>query len=203
MQIVTNFNKWSVRDVVTFVLLSVFMIVIQLAVNMACMFNYFVSMALSVGISCFLCAPVWFLMARRVRKRFLALLYMSLLGAVFLLMGDWFLLPYFVAVGAVCELILWKHGSYEKPRRLTAAWMAYSVLYIGVNILPLLFFRSDFEQNALASGMERAYIDSYISYYTQPPWIAAILAITGICGLLGSLLAGKMMKKHFADTGVL
>jgi putative ECF transporter S component (TIGR02185 family) len=174
-----NFTQWSVRDVVTFVLLSVFMIVMQLAVNMVCMLNYFVSMVLSVGISCFLCAPVWFLLARRVRKRFLALLYMSLLGVVFLIMGDWFLLPYFVAVGIVCELILRKNGSYENPKRLTAAWMAYSVLYIGVNILPLVFFWSDFEQNALASCMERAYIDSYVSLTkgADSTWILALMGL--------------------------
>ena len=42
-------NKWSVRDVITTVLLSAVLIVIQLVVNMACMANDFVSMVLSVS----------------------------------------------------------------------------------------------------------------------------------------------------------
>ena len=42
-------NKWSVRDVITTVLLSAVLIVIQLVVNMVCMANDFVSMVLSVG----------------------------------------------------------------------------------------------------------------------------------------------------------
>ena len=50
-------NKWSVRDVITTVLLSAVLIVIQLVVNMVCMANDFVSMVLSVGITMFLCAP--------------------------------------------------------------------------------------------------------------------------------------------------
>ena len=44
-------NKWSVRDVITTVLLSAVLIVIQLVVNMVCMANDFVSMVLSVGMS--------------------------------------------------------------------------------------------------------------------------------------------------------
>ena len=42
-------NKWSVRDVITTVLLSAVLIVIQLVVNMVCMANDFFSMVLSVG----------------------------------------------------------------------------------------------------------------------------------------------------------
>ena len=81
-------NKWSVRDVITTVLLSAVLIVIQLVVNMVCMANDFVSMVLSVGITMFLCAPVYMLMVSRIGKRFVTLIYMTLLGVIFLLMGN-------------------------------------------------------------------------------------------------------------------
>ena len=96
-------NKWSVRDVITTVLLSAVLIVIQLVVNMVCMANDFVSMVLSVGITMFLCAPVYMLMVSRIGKRFVTLIYMTILGVIFLLMGNWFLLPYYVLVGILCE----------------------------------------------------------------------------------------------------
>ena len=51
-------KKWTVKDVITTVLLSAVLIVIQLVVNMVCMANDFVSMVLSVGITMFLCAPL-------------------------------------------------------------------------------------------------------------------------------------------------
>ena len=79
-------NKWSVRDVITTVLLSAVLIVIQLVVNMVCMANDFVSMVLSVGITMFLCAPVYMLMVSRIGKRFVTLIYMTILGVIFLLM---------------------------------------------------------------------------------------------------------------------
>ena len=40
-------NKWSVKDVITTVLLSAVLIVIQLVINMVCMANDFVSMVLA------------------------------------------------------------------------------------------------------------------------------------------------------------
>ena len=80
-------NKWSVRDVITTVLLSAVLIVIQLVVNMVCMANDFVSMVLSVGITMFLCAPVYMLMVSRIGKRFVTLIYMTILGVIFLLDG--------------------------------------------------------------------------------------------------------------------
>ena len=46
-----NNNKWTVRDVITTVLLTVALILIQPVINMVCMVNDFVSMVLSVGIT--------------------------------------------------------------------------------------------------------------------------------------------------------
>lgn len=153
-------KKWTVKDVITTVLLSAVLIVIQLVVNMVCMANDFVSMVLSVGITMFLCAPVYMLMVSRIGKRFVTLIYMTLLGVIFLLMGNWFLLPYFIVTGIICEAILWKRGACGDPKRMTAAWTAASLLYNGVNLLPIWFFWDTYYDFALASGMEQSYIDS-------------------------------------------
>lgn len=198
-----NTNKWSAKDVITTILLSMLLIVVQFVINMIGMFNNFFSMVLSVGITCLLCAPVYFLMVRRVHKRFVSLVYMTLLGVVFLFMGNWFLLPYFILVGIVCEIILWKKGSYESTKRITAAWTTYSALYIGVNVLPLWIFWDTFEAFALGSGMSLDYINSYVDYYSSAGWLVFILAFTTLCGLAGSLIAGKLMNKHFQKAGVL
>jgi energy-coupling factor transport system substrate-specific component len=106
-------------------------------------------------------------MVRRVRKRFVSLLYMTVLGSAFLLMGDWFLLPCFFAVGNVCELILWSLASYGSNKKITAAWTVCSILYIGINLLPLCLFWYGYEQNALAGGMKQECIGSYDSYCSE------------------------------------
>jgi len=172
-------------------------------VNMVCMANDFVSMVLSVGITMFLCAPVYMLMVSRIGKRFVTLIYMTLLGVIFLLMGNWFLLPYFIVTGVICEVILWKEGSCQKPKRLTAAWTAASLLYNGVNLLPIWFFWDTYYDFALASGMEQSYIDSYVRYYTSPGWLAFILLFTTLMGFLGCMVGSRLIRRHFQKAGVL
>ena len=115
-------------------------------------------------------------------------------------MGDWFLLAWFVMVGVIAEVILWKGIT---PGRLTAAWTVSSLLYNGVNLLPIWFFWDTYSEFALASGMEQSYIDSYVQYYTSPGWVVIILIFTMICGFLGSLIGRKLIQKHFKKAGVL
>lgn len=195
-------NKWTVKDVITAVLLTVLLILIQIVINMICMANNFVSMVLSVGFTMLLCAPVYFLMVSRVRKRFVSLVYMTILGLVFLIMGNWYLLPYYIIVGIVCEAILWKNG-WESKRKMTAAWTASSFLYNGVNLLPLWFFWDTYEAFAVSSGMEQSYIDSFVQYYSSPGWLAFIVFFTTLCGFIGSLIGGRLINKHFRKAGVL
>ena len=196
-------NKWSVRDVITTVLLSAVLIVIQLVVNMVCMANDFVSMVLSVGITMFLCAPVYMLMVSRIGKRFVTLIYMTLLGVIFLLMGNWFLLPYFIVTGVICEVILWTRGGSGDHKLMTAAGTAASLLYNGVNLLPIWFFWDTYYDFALASGMEQRYIDSYVRYYTSPGWLAFILLFTTLMGFLGCMVGSRLIRRHFQKAGVL
>ena len=49
---------------------------------------------------------------------------------------------------------------------MTAAWSVASLLYNGVNLLPIWFFWDTYEAFALSSGMEQSYIDSFVRYYT-------------------------------------
>lgn len=195
-------NKWSVRDVITMVLLSAVLIVIQLVVNMVCMANDFVSMVLSVGITMFLCAPVYMLMVSRIGKRFVTLIYMTILGVIFLLMGNWFLLPYYVLVGILCELILWKEGSCQKPNGAPPPGRRRACCTTGSICCPR-FFWDTYYDFALASGMEQSYIDSYVRYYTSPGWLAFILLFTTLMGFLGCMVGSRLIRRHFQKAGVL
>ena len=195
-------KKWTVKDVITTVLLSVLLILIQLVVNMVCMVNDFVSMVLSVGFTMLLCAPINFLMVSRVRQRGVSFVYMTILGIVFLIMGNWYLLPYYMVIGAICEAILWKTG-WESKKKMTAAWTIASLLYNGVNLLPLWFFWDTYEEFAVSSGMEQSYIDSFVRYYSSPEWLIFIILFTTICGFIGSLTGGRLMDKHFKKAGAL
>ena len=198
-----NENKWSVRDVISAVLLSVVLIVIQVVVTTVTMANHFISMVLSVGIITLLCGPVYCLLVSRVRKRGASLVYMTILGLVYLLMGNWYLLIHFILVGILCEAILWKKDSFQSPWRITAAWTTASLLYNGINLLPIWFFWDTYYRFAVSSGMEKAYIDSYRNYYTSPKWLIFILLFSTLCGFIGSRIGSGLVSRHFKKAGVL
>ena len=156
----------------------------------------------AVGFTMLLCAPIYFLMVSRVRQRGVSFVYMTILGIVFLIMGNWYLLPYYMVIGAICEAILWKTG-WESKKKMTAAWTIASLLYNGVNLLPLWFFWDTYEEFAVSSGMEQSYIDSFVRYYSSPGWLIFIILFTTICGFIGSLTGGRLMDKHFKKAGAL
>ena len=139
----------------------------------------------------------------RVNKSVVSLSYLTILGLVYLLTGNWYLLPYFALLGLLCEVVLWKRGSYRNAKRLTFTWSMVSLFYIVSNLLPLWFFWDTFYAFAVASGMDQSYIESYLQYYTSPGWLIFIVAFAVICGFLGSILGTRLMGKHFKKAGVL
>ncbi len=134
----------------------------------------------------------------------MTLIYMTILGVIFLLMGNWFLLPYYVLVGSPL-----RGGSLE-GRLLPKAETADCRLDGGepavqrrVNLLPIWFFWDAYYDFALASGMEQSYIDSYVRYYTSPGWLAFILLFTTLMGFLGCMVGSRLIRRHFQKAGVL
>lgn len=196
-------KSWSVKDVITTVLISTLIITMQFLVNMICQINNFLSMVLSPGLMMLLCGPMYFVMVSRVRKPMVSFTYLSLVGMIYFLMGNWFLLPYFLIVGALCERIMWNREYHENPGKIIASWTIISLLYHGVNLLPIWFFWDTFYRFAMESGMKQEQIDSYIYYYTAPSWLAFILVFTIICGFFGGLIGMQMTRKHFHKAGIL
>lgn len=196
-------NAWKVKDVIAMTLLSVLLVAMQLVVNFVCMASDFASMVLSTGISMFLCAPVYVLMVARVNKRFVTLAYMSIVGLVYFAMGNWYLFPYFVAVGLACEAVLGKPGVRRDPKRVIGAWSLASLLSHGSNLLPIAVFWDVYYEFAMGSGMSQSYIDSYVRYYTDPGWLAFIVVFTVVMGFFGALVGTKLVNRHFRKAGVL
>ncbi len=196
-------TKWTINNVITTVLMSLLLIVIQFVINMLFMFNEFTSMVLSTGIIMLLLAPVYFLMVQKVNKRGVSFVYYSLIGVVYLIMGNWYLLPYMMIVGIVLELILLKKGSFNDSKKLSIAWITASFLQNGVNVLPIVLFWNAWESFAKQSGMTDEYIKAYAHYFTDVKWVVFIIIFTTLCGVIGSIFASKLLKKHFKKAGIL
>lgn len=196
-------SKWSIQDIITTVLMSVLLIVIQFMINMICQVNNFLSMVLSTGMNMMLCGPVYCVMIGRIRKPMVSFIYLTMVVFVFFLTGNWYVLPYLMTVGLISEIILWRYDIFQHPWKIVLSWTVISLLYHGVNLLPIWFFWDTFSRFAMKSGMEREYVNAYVRYYTEPHWLIFILVFTVICGLTGAMLGIRLTRKHFVKSGVL
>lgn len=196
-------SRWTVRDVITTVLLSVVMIVIQAALNVIFMFNNFASMVLSTGVIVLILGPVYALLITRVAKRGASLAYLTMVGMVYLASGNWYLLPWYVLVGLICEAILWRGGSCQDSRKVIAACTVSGFLHQGTNLLPIVLFWDTYYAFSTSAGQDPTYVNDYLLYYTNPAWLAFILALTLVCALAGGMIGGRLIQKHFQKAGVL
>ena len=196
-------SRWTVRDVITTTLLSVVMIVIQAALNVIFMFNSFASMVLSTGVIVLILGPVYALLITRVAKRGASLAYLTMVGMVYLASGNWYLLPWYVLVGLICEAILWRGGSCQDPRKVIAACTVSGFLHQGTNLLPIVLFWDTYYAFSTSAGQDPTYVNDYLLYYTNPAWLAFILALTLVCALAGGVIGSRLIQKHFQKAGVL
>lgn len=102
--------------------------------------------------------------------------------------------------GAIAGLLAWKTGS-TNPKTLTVSYIIYMVLAaFGGMYIPFLFF----SQQTLAQ-YSTMFGEEYLGLLQTlvSPWMAIImLSVVGIFALLGSLIARKLLKKHFIKAGV-
>lgn len=73
-----------------------------------------ISMLISSGISAFALAPVFIIMAHKVKKRGAAFLFWIIYGIIYSLMGFWIMLPICVISAVVSELLIGKYESESK-----------------------------------------------------------------------------------------
>lgn len=198
-----NDGRWTIRDVISTVLISMLMIVIQIAINLVCMPNDFVSMVLSTSFSAFACGVVYVLLATRVGKHGCTLIYATMVGIVYLISGNWYLTPWFILVGVISELILIKKDAYQDTRKVIASWSVNGLLHQGTNFLPILFFWDTYYAFAMKSGMEQSYVNAYLHYYTDPFWITFIVIFTLVLAFLGAVVGTRLVRVHFKKAGVL
>ncbi|GMQ56307.1 MptD family putative ECF transporter S component [Vallitalea sediminicola] len=193
-------NKFSVKDIITMVILSVLIVVIQVAINAVSMVNEFFSLVLSSGIVCFLSAPIYVVMIKKIKKPLVTLVYSIILALVYLMMGYWFISIYLILVGLICELILYRRLS---DKQIIKTWTFFSAAFVGTSILPILVMWDNYVKASVQGGMSMEYINNYKCYYTNPKWLIIIFAFAAMGGFLGSYYGTKLSKRHFDKAGVL
>ena len=74
---------------------------------------------ISAGFAAFVIGPTFVIAARKVQKRGTALLFWTVLGLVYAILGYGIMIPITLIAGIVCELII---GKYDNCKRIAIAF---------------------------------------------------------------------------------
>ncbi len=112
----------ATRDVMTVAAMMVLTFLVCMVTGPLTMPFPFVYLYLCAGIQMFLCATFYLVVANRLNKHGVFLVWGIVYGTVLALSGYVFLLPYFAGVAAICELAMIGKDAYRSPVRNTVGW---------------------------------------------------------------------------------
>lgn len=200
------FQKWSVREIVTAVLMTVFTILLMFAGSSITMLNYDFAMIASGGFAVLPAAPAFMLMVLRVNRCGVMTVFTTLASLLFCTIGNFaFMIPFYIIGGIALDLIFFRSEAMrQNVWYITAAWTTFSGLYLLSTLLPFfLNLQAYIESLKNTNGMSQEYIDVFLRYFSNPVLVAGIAVLTMALDFLGSLIGQKLAHKHFEKANVL
>lgn len=192
-------QKFKARDLITIGICIVIIKVLNFVVMMP--FTPVLTVALPYiwGVCMLVAAPVYLLMAYKVAKRGTVFLLCAVMGIFDALMGYVILIPFMLAAGILCELVVFKSGNYRNFWRVTAAYCVYSVLSLIGSYLPIYLFGNEYFAKM---GFTGAMADVYAKYALSPMWVAISILVTVAFAIIGCLIGKKLLNRHFIKAGI-
>ena len=190
-------NRWTKRDILTFVAFNLIIIAVTMVLKMVEDMLLSPQNTFFVGSWLFPLAatPFYMVMADRIGKRGVLFGTTMIFGIMYTFMGGIYCLPIAIIGGIVGELIMWGPGAYHDVKRLIAGYFVYWVTFGCYGIFPYMFFRESYTE-MLQSYYSIDDINAMVAQYTEPQWIALMIAMFAIGTIVGGLIGSKLLKKH-------
>lgn len=166
-------NRWTTRDVLTFVIFNIVIIVATMVVKLAedavlsPQNTFFVGSWLFPLVS----TPFYLVMADRIGKRGVLGGSILLFGVLYTFMGGLYCAPVAVVGAVIGELVMWGKGSYRSIVRSAVGFFVYWATFACYGIIPYLLFKDAYMEH-WARITARA---------TWPPWCRSTRSCRGSC----------------------
>lgn len=190
-------NRWTIRDVLTFVIFNIIIIAVTMIVKMAEDMVLSPQNTFFVGSWLFplVATPFYLVMADRIGKRGVLAASILVFGLVYTLMGGLYCAPVAIVGAIVGELAMWGKGAYRNIKRATFGFFIYWVTFGCYGIIPYLLFEDAYTQQ-LSAYYEAADISAMVAQYTELPWILLMTALFAIGTVVGGFIGAKFLRKH-------
>ncbi len=196
-------EKLKVKDIVTAAIMIALFLVISALVGLSTVTFPVVYLYAAPGIEMFIGAIFYLVAANRINKHGLFFIWALVYGILTGLAGYLFMVPYFIAVGVVCELIMLGKDAYRNPIRNMIGWGTYGAgMVFGITI-PCWVAWESFTEQALASGFAGDTLQMQYDMVYTPKLLLLGIFITVAMSVLGVLFAQRILKKHFKKAGIL
>lgn len=157
----------------------------------------------AAGIEMFFGAIFYLVAANRVNKHGLLFIWVMIYAILTAAMGYMFMVPYFVAVAIICEIVMIGKNAYRKPLRNVIGWSTYGIgMIVGIAV-PCWVAWQSYQKQAVASGYADTTIRMQHDMVSSPALMLLGVMITVLLAVSGVLLSQKILKKHFERAGIL
>ena len=158
-------------------------------------------MILLPAVAALICGCVYMLLVAKVGK-FGAISVMGIVVGLFLFVSGHFILS--LAASIVFPVIadaIARAGDYRSKTGILASYVVFCYGLTGP-ILPLWFMKDAYVASLQARGKDSSYIAGVFAHVNTGTFFIAMIVVL-VCALLGGWFGQRMLKKHFAKTGII
>ena len=198
-----NNKKMTTKDVVTVAIMIALFYAISIVIGMSMVAVPVVYIYGTAGIEMFIGAIFYMVAANRLNKHGLLFIWILIYGLITAAMGYVFMLPYFIGLAILCEIVMIGKDTYINPIRNMIGWSVYGAgMFTGIGV-PCWIAWESYQKQALESGFADKTLTLQYNLVSSPKLLLLGVTITVILSALGVLFAQKILKKHFKKAGIL
>lgn len=196
-------EKMTVKDIVTVAVMMALFYAIAFVIGMGTVAIPILYLYGTAGVEMFLGSIFYLVAANRANKHGLLFVWVMIYALITAVMGYMFMVPYFIAVAVISELVMIGKDTYRNPIRNMIGWSTYGIgMMLGTGV-PCWIAWESYQKQALASGFTDTTMKLQYDMFSSPVLMFVGVVITVILSALGILLSQKILKKHFEKAGVL
>lgn len=187
----------KLKDFISVTLLSVVGFVISMIGGMITQAFGTYGLFIHTSIGSLLAGPIFFVMCHKIPKRGAIVLYYTIMGIIYSIMGFIPMLAIMVVAGIVGELLVGNVSNYTNDQKLTGSYVVSQVIYALHGFFFILFLGVqglvDTFPNLFTLEMAQQTHDTFF----DPKNLTIILVIQLIASFIGSKFGTSVNKKFF------
>ena len=198
---VGNSDKMKAKDFITLGIFTALFFVVVMVCIFACAVTV-VTYAFGPAIAAIPGGIIYMLMRVKVPKIGSILLSGVVIGVIEFLIGAGWPCAFGFIIGALLAEFISRMGSYKNFWSNAIGYAVYMSCFALGTFWPVIMMTNYIDSMTSSNGVDSAFMEQLYGFISGPMLIA-IIAVSFIAGMLGSLLTKILFQKHFKKAGII